>query len=382
MSRATSNDASATATGLRIRGLSKRFDHTVVLDNIDLDVTPGDLVTVLGPSGSGKTTLLRLVCGFEHVDTGSIELGDRWVARDNKLHMPAERRGIGYVAQEGALFPHLSVQENVLFGLPRSIRKGSAYTKATRVAALLELVGLPAHYARRHPSALSGGEQQRVALARALAPKPGVVLLDEPFSALDASLRAETRQAVAASLKQVGTTALLVTHDQDEALSMGDKVAVLQRGQLAQVASPQVLYRCPANQGIARFIGEAVLVAGTLAGDAVDCCFGRLPLMPEAQLANGHAHHNVEVLIRPEQFRLGASTFNADRTDGNTETQTARVEQLDFYGHDARITLRLDDGQRFAATIPGFDLPTVGETIRFQVVGNVYAYPVISDQAA
>jgi iron(III) transport system ATP-binding protein len=226
---------------LSITGLTKGFGDHTVLRELDLNVASGQLVAVLGASGSGKTTLLRLLCGFERADGGTIVLDGRTVAAPG-LHVPPERRRIGYVAQEGALFPHLSIADNVLFGLPRRERRDTA-----RAVALLAAVGLPASYAGRGPHQISGGEQQRVALARALAPSPSLVLLDEPFSALDAALRAETRQATAAALSAVGATALLVTHDQAEALSMGDQVAVLRGGRLVQVASPRVLYGHPAD---------------------------------------------------------------------------------------------------------------------------------------
>lgn len=359
------------APGLIIRHLGKSFAGHAVLDDIDLDVAKGGLVTVLGPSGTGKTTLLRLICGFERADTGYIELNGKPVVRGHAVHVPPEKRGIGYVAQEGALFPHLSVRDNILFGLSRRLRRRRNGGRAKRVSELLELVGLPAHYARRVPSALSGGEQQRVALARALAPDPAVVLLDEPFSALDAGLRSETRQAVAASLKRVHATAILVTHDQSEALSMGDQVAILQQGRLAQVASPADLYHHPANRTIARFVGHAVLVPGMALGGVVECCFGRLPLAPEVRELTGADQGEVEVLIRPEQFRLHTDSGEG----GAASAPTARVEQLQFYGHDARVGLRLDSGQQFTATVPGFNLPAVGQSIRFRVSGSVFAYP-------
>lgn len=355
---------------LRIRGLCKGFGHSPVLEDLDLDVAAGELLAVLGPSGSGKTTLLRLVCGFEAEDAGTIELDGRLVADDGRLKVPPEKRGIGYVAQEGALFPHLSVHDNIAFGLARRERT------AARVDALLDMVGLPAAYCTRAPSALSGGEQQRVALARALAPGPSLILLDEPFTALDAGLRAETRAAAVASLKEVGASAVLVTHDQGEALSMGDKVAVMQNGRLAQVASPQTLYDCPANRELARFIGEAVLVPGTMAGDTVDCCFGRLPLAPKVQSPDAADRRAVNVLIRPEQFRLSTDDASYSQASGpDAERYTACVEQMQFYGHDARIQLRLHDGQLFTATVPGFDLPSVGQTVGFHVAGRVYTYP-------
>lgn len=369
MLRKTDDNLLTAAThGLRIRGLYKQFGHTLVLKGIDLDVDKGELITVLGPSGSGKTTLLRLICGFERADAGRIELANQLVACEHGLHMPSEKRGIGYVAQEGALFPHLSVQENLLFGLSRDIRKGRRQDKARRVGALLELVGLPSTYAERKPSALSGGEQQRVALARALAPDPAVVLLDEPFSALDAGLRAGLRDAIASSLKRVHTTALLVTHDQDEALSIGERVAVMQQGRLVQVDSPQALYRFPINPDIARFVGEAALVPGIAHGDMVDCRFGQLPMMaalPDAQVTLSGP---VDVMIRPEQFRLCKPRADDAPT-------SACVEQLMYYGHDARLTLRMHDGQQFMAAVPGIDLPSLGDRVGFDIVGKVIAYP-------
>jgi iron(III) transport system ATP-binding protein len=371
MLRTTEDRPLAAATrGLRIRDLWKRFGRTDVLKGIDLDVDKGELITVLGPSGSGKTTLLRLLCGFERADGGRIELGNRLVSDGGARHLPPEKRGIGYVAQEGALFPHLSVQENLLFGLPRQFRKTRRQEKARRAATLLELVGLPSAYAARKPAALSGGEQQRVALARALAPNPAIVLLDEPFSALDAGLRAGLRDTIATSLKRVNTTALLVTHDQDEALSTGDRVAVLQNGRLAQVASPQALYRFPANRDIARFVGDAVLLPGTAHNGMVECIFGRLPLAPETREDANALEGDVDVMIRPEQFQLTEPTAHPCNATGR-----ARVEQLIFYGHDARLTLRMGNGQQLMASVPGVGLPGTGEEVGFRIVGNVVAYP-------
>lgn len=214
---------------------------------------------------------------------------------------------------------------------------------------------------------LSGGEQQRVALARALAPQPTMVLLDEPFSALDAGLRAGLRDTVMAALKRVGATALLVTHDQDEALSMGDRVAVLQHGVLGQVDAPQLLYRHPANCEIARFVGDAVIVSGIRLGEQVKCRFGLLPLAPAV---NGHAvpdHGTVDVMIRPEQFRLRSAP-------AANPACSARVIQLTFHGHDARVTLHAADGQSLIATVPGHDLPAPGDHVELEVMGSVVAY--------
>jgi iron(III) transport system ATP-binding protein len=238
---------------------------------------------------------------------------------------------------------------------------------------LLDLVGLPNAYAARKPAALSGGEQQRVALARALAPDPAIVLLDEPFSALDAGLRAGLRATIATSLKRVEATALLVTHDQDEALSIGDRVAVLQNGRFAQVAAPQSLYRFPANRAIARFVGDAVLTPGSAQDGVVTCRFGRLPIAPETCNGDGGPAGPVDVMIRPEQFMLCKP--RTDAGIGRAATGRARVEQLVFFGHDAQLTLRLGDGQPFMATTPGIDLPAPGQEINFQIIGNVVAYP-------
>jgi iron(III) transport system ATP-binding protein len=230
---------------LRVQGLRKAFDDHPVLHGVDLTVSRGTLFALLGPSGSGKTTLLRLLCGFERADGGIIEIDGRRVDGPGSF-VPTEHRRIGYVPQEGALFPHLSVAENIVFGLPCGERRAHH-----RVAELLALVGLPLDYAQRAPQQLSGGQQQRVALARALAPSPGLILLDEPFSSLDAALRIETRKAVALALAQTGTTAVLVTHDQAEALSLGQQVAVLSNGRLVQNASAEEIYRRPATRELA-----------------------------------------------------------------------------------------------------------------------------------
>lgn len=359
----------ATTRGLRIRGLRKAYGRTPVLAGVDLEVLPGELVTVLGASGAGKTTLLRVLCGFERADAGCIELAGHAVAAPG-LHVAPERRGIGYVAQEGALFPHLSVARNILFGLPRRLRNTRHAAVRARVQRLLALMDLPEHYATRMPSMLSGGEQQRVALARALAPNPAVVLLDEPFSALDAGLRADTRKAVLASLKRVGATALLVTHDQDEALSMSDRVALLRRGRLVQVADPQTLYRFPADADIARFVGAAILLPGVAHGDEVECPFGRLPIARESGARLPQGAREVDVMLRPEQIRIDAAAPARE-----PRARTARVEALTFYGHDAQLALCLAPDLHFTASVPGIDLPQPGAEVAFHIAGPVVVYP-------
>jgi iron(III) transport system ATP-binding protein len=343
---------------LHIEGLGKAFDGALVLRGVDLTVASGRLVAILGRSGSGKTTLLRLVCGFERADAGRIAI-DGQVVSGGGASVPPERRRIGYVAQEGALFPHLSVADNVVFGLARADRRARR-----GVAALLELVGLPAAYAARWPHELSGGEQQRVALARALAPAPKLVLLDEPFSSLDAALRVETREAVTAALRRAGATALLVTHDQAEALSMGQEVAVLRHGRMVQIATPERLYRQPADAELARFVGEAVLLAGVAAAGRVRCALGTLSLVAGAPAGA------VEVMLRPEQLVLTASR--------RLSQPAARVESVDFYGPGARVRLVLiGDGPavELLARVPGHQVPAPGAVVGVSVTGEVAAFP-------
>jgi iron(III) transport system ATP-binding protein len=346
---------------LRIRGLAKAFGRHPVLTDVDLAVPSGRLVAILGGSGSGKTTLLRLVCGFERADAGVIEV-DRRVVAGPRVHVPAEHRQVGYVAQEGALFPHLSVADNIVFGLPRRQRRARR-----RVAELLELVGLPLSFADRPPQALSGGEQQRVALARALAPAPRLVLLDEPFSSLDAALRTETRDAVAAALRAAGATGLLVTHDQAEALSMGHTVAVLRQGRLVQASDPLTLYRKPRDADLARFIGDAVLLPGMAASGRVTCALGVLRLPPEAP------EGPVDVLVRPEQIQIAPAADGA----GSGAGVRARVGSVTFYGHDATVRLLLSDRDpalTAVARVAGHMIPQPGADVGLSVVGEVVAF--------
>lgn len=344
---------------LRISSLQKSFDGHPVLHGIDLSVKSGSLVALLGPSGSGKTTLLRVLCGFEHADAGTIEIDGRRVAGDG-LHLPAEQRRIGYVPQEGALFPHLTVAENIVFGLPRAQRRAHH-----RVAELLELVGLPESYAMRAPQQLSGGQQQRVALARALAPSPGLVMLDEPFSSLDAALRVETREAVARALAAAGATAVLVTHDQAEALSLGDEVAVLWSGRLLQTAAPQTLYRRPVTPELAAFIGEAVLLPGRVVSGRAQCVLGTLPMAEDAN----HADGAVDVMLRPEQIEVLPETT---QREGALD---ALVRDITFQGQDAALTLQLlDSPTTVRARVPGYRTPRHGERVRLAVGGEVSVY--------
>ncbi|MDQ3577019.1 MAG: ABC transporter ATP-binding protein, partial [Actinomycetota bacterium] len=298
-------------TELTITDLTAGYTDTRVLCGVDLAVPSGALAAILGPSGCGKTTLLRVVAGFLRPRGGSVQLGGRIVAGSG-THVAPERRRATVVPQEGALFPHLSVAGNVGFGLPRTGR-------ATRVSELLDLVGL-AGYERREPSELSGGQQQRVALARALAPRPDLVLLDEPFSALDAGLRADLRTDVRQVLRAAGTTAMLVTHDQDEALSMGDIVAVMREGKVVQAGSPENVYREPVDLAVATFVGEAVLLPAVASGSTASSALGPVRLSADATGAG-------TVMLRPEQL--------SPRPTG--EGVAGRVISTSFHGHDATI---------------------------------------------
>ena len=338
-------------SAIRVRGVTKRFGSVPALEGVDLDVAQGSLTAVLGPSGCGKTTLLRLIAGFLAPDAGTISLDDREVAGPHR-GVPARERRVGYVPQEGALFPHLSIAANIGFGLPRRDRG-----RADRLAELLDLVGLPADVALRYPDELSGGQQQRAALARALAPRPEVVLLDEPFSSLDAGLREDTGRAVARALRASGSTAVLVTHDQGEALSLADQVAVLRAGRLVQAGPPGEVYRHPADVGVASFVGGAVVLAGEVAGGYVSSPLGRLELLAESPPGP------VDVVVRPEQIALGA--------DG----APARVVEVIYYGHDAAVHLQLQPGgQTVTARLLGALAPAVGTDTCVLVRGPVAVF--------
>lgn len=347
---------------LRCESLAKSYGSRRVLSDINLVVPEGTLTAILGASGSGKTTLLRVIIGFVATDRGVISVGDTLVACAPDFHVAAEKRAIGYVAQEGALFPHLTVADNVAFGLPRHERK-----MPFRIVEMLELVGLDEGYSTRQAHELSGGEQRRVALARALAPRPRLVLLDEPFTGLDAALRIETREAVVKALAEQGTTAVLVTHDQAEALSMGREVAVLRDGRLVQQAEPVSLYRSPIDLQVARFVGDAVVLSGQSNGTTVTCALGTLPLRC------GGVVGPVDTMIRPEQIRLICRAASPGPVGDGV---TGRVVGHTYYGPDTVVRLVLDDPAATTVTVRTFDhdVPAVAELVGLAVVGPVVAY--------
>ena len=335
-------------TGVVIDGVTKRFGAVVALDDVSLAVPDGSLTAILGPSGCGKTTLLRVVAGFERPDSGRVVLGDRQVAGSGAAVVPPERRRVGLVPQESALFPHLDVAGNVGFGLSRRARQ-------PRVGELLELVGLPG-YEKRRPYELSGGEQARVALARALAPEPEVVLLDEPFAALDAALRAEIRDDVRQALRATEATGVLVTHDQEEALSIADHVAVMRRGRVIQMATPVEVYGSPADLEVAQFVGDAMSFTAVAREGVASTPLGELPLLDGASGAG-------VVLVRPEQLRLAESGAAGE------------VSNVVFYGHDAVVQVSMPDGFLVSVRMPPPVEVKAGDSVNLVVVGAAHFYP-------
>ena len=341
-------------TAVSVRNLTKSFDSTEVLRGIDLTVPEESVTAILGPSGCGKTTLLRLIAGFDAPDSGEILLRGQLVCGDGRFVAPQHRR-VGYVPQEGALFPHLDVGDNITFGL-----RGRERRDGHRVEELLSLVGLESVVRQRFPHQLSGGQQQRVALARALAPGPSLILLDEPFSSLDAALREGTGRAVLEALKATHTTALLVTHDQSEALSLADQVAVMRDGMLAQVGTPHEVYRAPADLGVAEFVGAAVVVDAEVVDGSVSSDLGRLNVLP------GFDAGPARLLVRPEQIELvGSSQPGVE----------ARVVDVSYFGHDAAVHLEvLASGRLVTARVSGTAVPVPGTLVRVSVAGPVAAY--------
>lgn len=311
---------------LRVSHLSKRFDprHPPAVDDIDFTLERGEILALLGPSGCGKTTTLRMLAGFERPDSGHIELDQRPI-----MSLPPERRQIGIVFQDYALFPHLTVLENVMFGLKHLARK----PRREKALALLRRVGLHT-YTERMPDQLSGGQQQRVALIRALATEPRLILLDEPFSNLDAALRQFTRDEVRALLKATHTSAILVTHDQEEALSVADRIGVMNHGRIEQLDTPENVYHHPATRFVAQFLGRTNLLTGKAHGGCADTSLGCIAI---------HRPVAGEVLLslRPEHIALETA---------NDDEPAAQVISREFRGHDLSYRLRLGDTELIAQT--------------------------------
>ncbi|RDJ09673.1 ABC transporter ATP-binding protein [Rhizobium grahamii] len=340
-------------TLLTIDRISKRYGHVQALQDISLDVAAGSRTAVVGPSGSGKTTLLRIIAGFEQPDDGRLTL-DGEVLADGPVAVPAHKRGIGIVSQDGALFPHLSVADNIGFGFERG-----APDRERRIIDLLDMVELDRNMLTRRPHQLSGGQQQRVALARALGRKPRLMLLDEPFSALDTGLRENMRKAVARVLQSAGITAILVTHDQAEALSFADQVAVLREGKLVQAGSPQSVYLQPLDRETALFLGDAVMLPAIVRDGFADCALGRVAV-------DGAHKGKVEIMLRPEQIRVVP--------DESAQTYRGRVVEVEFGGATCTVAVSLEGVALPPIMIKtsSVALPERGDHVRLDIAGKAH----------
>ncbi|MEO5834921.1 MAG: ABC transporter ATP-binding protein [Nakamurella sp.] len=349
-------------TALSVRGVDKSFGSVRALDDVSFDVERGSTAALLGPSGCGKTTLLRIIAGFERPDHGSVSVDDELVTASGIWKRP-ERRSIGYVSQEGALFPHLTVAGNIEFALTRPERRDG-----TRVAELLALVSLDPSQLTRFPHQLSGGQQQRVALARAMARRPGLMLLDEPFAALDASLRADTRDLMAAALAAEKVTTVLVTHDQEEALSFADHVVVLRDGRVRQSGGPREVYERPVDAWTAAFVGDAVLVPARLQQGRAYTALGVVPF------TGGEPDGEGTVLLRPEQLDLTQFTGAV----GSEDAIIGDVVAFSYRGHDtlASVTLHDQPEVTVACRIPGnAGWLSTGTRVAIRVLGGAVVVP-------
>lgn len=352
---------------LSLRGIGKRYERNTVLDAIDLDMSPGSRTSIVGPSGSGKTTLLRIIAGFEAPDTGRLNLDGKELANGAAI-IPAHRRGIGFVTQDGSLFPHLNIADNIGFGLDRGTPG-----RDRRILDLMHAVDLDTSLLGRRPHQLSGGQQQRVALARALARQPKLMLLDEPFSALDTALRESTRKMVADVLRNANITTVLVTHDHAEALSFADQVAVLRNGRLAQVGSPRELYLSPGDAETAAFIGDAIVLPARIGDGWADCTLGRV------RAETGQRRGDAVIMIRPEQIRFVAEADEGLEPMGDIPPRHGRVMNVEFAGATGLVTVSFVDAVPGAMELlsiksSGAELPVVGSTIRTEVIGPAHIF--------
>lgn len=356
---------------LKLDNVRKCYGKSVAVTGLNLDVPAGSRTAIVGPSGSGKTTLLRLIAGFEAPDQGSIALGETMLAQGDTA-VPAHRRGIGYVAQEGALFPHLTLAANIGFGIARNIPDRQA-----RIIELMQQVGLSPAMQNRRPHQLSGGQQQRVALARAMARRPQLMLLDEPFSALDAGLREAMRDMVGDVLCAAGITTILVTHDQAEALSFADHLAVLRDGVVVQAGPPQELYQRPKDVQTARFLGDAIILQASLEDGLAHTILGSVP--------TDKASHrgNATIMLRPEQLGL----LPVDQTDIAATTSLGRIVGRTFRGSTWRLliehlpasstglrfpSLALETSSIFRLETPSLTPLEIGATVRIHIGGTAH----------
>ncbi|MCX4216576.1 MULTISPECIES: ABC transporter ATP-binding protein [unclassified Pseudomonas] len=346
---------------LEINSLSKAFGAQTALDSVNLSVPTGSRTVIVGPSGSGKTTLLRMIAGFEFPDAGSLTLNGQTLVDSNHA-VPAYQRQIGYVPQDGALFPHMTVADNIGFGLAET---GGRRTE--RIQALMDSVALNADMAARWPHELSGGQQQRVSLARALAQRPRLMLLDEPFSALDTGLRGAMRKMVARLLEDAGVTTILVTHDQGEALSFADQLAVMRDGRLVQSGHPMDLYRYPCDEQTAHFLGEAVVMPARIEAGWAHCDLGRV-----AVNTNGFSGA-AQIMLRPEQLQLSDIPPDPDGCH-------AVVTDRDFGGNVCTLTVELrsraSPGRSLLVRSSGMHAPPAGSTVQLSILGTAHVFAV------
>ncbi|MGF9563850.1 ABC transporter ATP-binding protein [Neorhizobium sp. BT27B] len=344
-------------TFLQVRGLRRHFGSVAALDGVDLTVAAGSRTAIVGPSGCGKTTLLRMIAGFDVPDGGSITV-DGVLLADEQMQVPAHKRGIGLVAQDGSLFPHLTVSDNIGFGLEKNFAGRDAL-----IDELIDMVGLERSMLSRKPEQLSGGQQQRVALARALARKPRLMLLDEPFSALDTGLRAQTRRAVTEVLAAAGITTILVTHDQAEALAFADQVAVMRGGKFAQVGSPRDIYARPVDTATARFLGEAIVLPAEISDGFAECALGRVAV------DGGARSGTAEIMVRPEQIEVLPFHEGAEGVAGI-------ASQIDFCGPSYDVTITTEGPQPFVMrlSLPSRNILGEGDRLRLRVAGKVHVF--------
>lgn len=324
-----SDETGSKSTVLEIDGLRKSYDGTTVIRDVSLSVHDGELLTLLGPSGCGKTTILRLIAGLERPDGGTVRLEGTTVTGNG--FVAPEERDVGVVFQEFALFPHLTARENVAFGLDDRPED----ERTERVDELLELVGLTDHD-EKHPEELSGGQQQRVALARSLAPSPNLLLLDEPFSNLDVDMRVEMREEVREILKTAGVTAVSVTHDQEEAMSISDRVAVMSEGTIEQVGTPEAVFQRPTSRFVAGFLGHASFVKGSVIDDHVETGLGRVPLDRVDGLSTEYEGSEIDLMVRPDDVRA--------RPPDGTEASNGEVAHRRYLGPTVLYRVQLDTG--------------------------------------
>jgi iron(III) transport system ATP-binding protein len=348
------------APALVLEGVGKRYGSTVAAEGLDLTASPGELVTLIGPSGCGKSTTLRLVAGLERPDTGTIRIAGEVVADARHFQQPEQRR-VGLVFQDHALFPHLTVAHNVAFGINHLSRS----EQRARVAEVLDLVRL-GHLAGRYPHELSGGEQQRVALARALAPRPAVVLLDEPFSSLDESLRAQVRADTVAVLRETGTTGMLVTHDQTEALSVGDRVIVMRAGHIEQADTPERVFEEPATRFVASFMGDADFLPAHVRDALLTCEIGVVSTVP----GWANCEVDVDVVLRPHEVAL--------TVDAESEATVVAVE---YHGAFVLHTVRLASGRTLRSWQPHAVRHPVGTRVAVGVVPGITPTLLVGDEA-